>query len=47
MALGRHTWLFVGDQVHATRWAAAYTLAHTALAHGLNRGRICTPSSRR
>ncbi len=35
-ALGRHTWLFVGDQEHATRWAAAYTLAHTALAHGLN-----------
>jgi transposase len=36
VALGRHTWLFVGDQVHATRWAAAFTLAHSALAFGLN-----------
>jgi len=35
-ALGRHTYLFVGDQLHATRWAAAYTLCATALAHGLN-----------
>lgn len=35
-ALGRHTWLFVGDQVHARRWAAAYTLCATALAQGLN-----------
>lgn len=35
-ALGRHTWLFVGDQVHAKRWAAAYTLCATALAQGLN-----------
>lgn len=34
--LGQHTWLFVGDQTHAERWAAAYSLAHTALAHGLN-----------
>lgn len=34
--LGQHTWLFVGDQTHATRWAAAYSLAHTALAQGLN-----------
>ena len=36
VALGRHTWLFVGDQIHATRWTAAFTLAHTALAHGLD-----------
>gem|GEM_PF-581450 len=36
IALGRHTWLFVGDQIHATRWTAAFTLAHTALAHGLD-----------
>lgn len=35
-ALGRHSWLFVGDQVHARRWAAAYTLCATALAQGLN-----------
>ena len=35
-ALGRHTYLFVGDQLHAKRWAAAYTLCATALAHGLN-----------
>lgn len=34
--LGQHTWLFVGDQTHATRWAAAYSLAHSALAQGLN-----------
>ena len=34
--LGQHTWLFVGDQTHAERWAAAYSLVHTALAHGLN-----------
>jgi len=33
--LGQHTWLFVGDQVHAERWAAGFTLAHTALAQGL------------
>jgi len=36
VALGRNTWLFVGDQIHATRWTAAFTLAHTALAHGLD-----------
>ncbi|MCC6644775.1 MAG: IS66 family transposase [Polyangiaceae bacterium] len=35
-ALGRHAWLFMGDAVHATRWAAAYTLCATALAQGLN-----------
>ncbi|MEZ4405263.1 MAG: IS66 family transposase [Polyangiales bacterium] len=35
-ALGRHTWLFMGDQEHARRWAAAYTLCATALAQGLN-----------
>jgi transposase len=36
VALGRHTWLFIGDQIHATRWTAAFTLAHTALAQGLD-----------
>lgn len=36
VAGGRHTWLFVGDQIHAARWAAGFTLAYTALAHGLN-----------
>jgi transposase len=35
-ALGRHGWLFAGDQVHAERWAAAHTLCATALAQGLN-----------
>lgn len=35
-ALGQHTWLFMGDQTHAKRWAAGYSLVHTALAHGLN-----------
>jgi transposase len=34
--LGQHAWLFVGDQVHAERWAAAFSLLHTALAHGVN-----------
>lgn len=34
--LGQHAWLFVGDQVHAERWAAAFSLVHTALAHGVN-----------
>ena len=33
--LGSHTWLFVGDQTHARRWAAAYSVVHTALAQGL------------
>ncbi|HMV68239.1 MAG TPA: IS66 family transposase [Myxococcota bacterium] len=36
VCLGRHTWLFVGDQIHATRWTAAFTLAHSALAQGLD-----------
>lgn len=35
-AQGRHSWLFIGDQKHARRWAAAHTLAYTALAQGLN-----------
>jgi transposase len=34
--LGQHAWLFVGDQPNAERWAAGFTVAHTALAHGLN-----------
>ncbi|MEI8257503.1 MAG: transposase, partial [Deltaproteobacteria bacterium] len=34
--LGQHTWLFVGDQRNAERWAAGFSLMHTALAHGLN-----------
>jgi transposase len=34
--LGQHAWLFVGDQTHAKRWAAGFSLVHTALAHGVN-----------
>jgi transposase len=34
--LGQHGWLFMGDQRNAERWAAAFTLVHTALAHGVN-----------
>lgn len=34
--VGQHGWLFMGDQRNADRWAAAFTLAHTALAHGVN-----------
>lgn len=34
--LGRHTWLFVGDETNAQRWAAVYSVVHTAMAHGLN-----------
>lgn len=34
--LGRHSWLFVGDQQNAERWAAVYSVVHTAMAHGLN-----------
>ncbi len=34
--LGQHTWLFVGDQRNAERWAAGFSLIHTALAHGVN-----------
>ena len=33
---GQHAWLFVGDQKHAERWAAGFTLMQTALAHGVN-----------
>jgi len=33
---GQHAWLFVGDQTHAERWAAGFTLMQTALAHGVN-----------
>lgn len=33
---GQHAWLFVGDQAHAERWAAGFTLMQTALAHGVN-----------
>lgn len=34
--LGQHTWLFVADQANAERWAAGFTLLHTALAHGVS-----------
>jgi transposase len=34
--LGQHAWLFVGDQVNADRWAAGFSIVHTALAHGIN-----------
>jgi transposase len=34
--LGQHTWLFVGDQMHAEQWAAAFSLVQTALAQGVN-----------
>jgi transposase len=34
--LGQHNWLFVGDQVNAKRWAAGFSVVHSALAHGLN-----------
>lgn len=33
---GQHAWLFVGDQVHAERWAAGFSLVQTALAQGVN-----------
>lgn len=31
---GQHSWLFVGDQHNAERWAAGFSVLHTALAHG-------------
>lgn len=34
--LGQHTWLFVGDQNNAQRWAAGFSIVHSAIAHGLN-----------
>lgn len=34
--IGQNNWLFLGDQVNATRWCAGFSLVHTALAHGLN-----------
>jgi transposase len=33
---GQHTWLFVGDQRNAQRWAAGFSVMHTAIAHGAN-----------
>ncbi len=33
---GQHTWLFVGDQANAERWAAGFSVLHSAIAHGVN-----------
>jgi transposase len=34
--LGQHAWLFVADQNNADRWAAGFSIVHTAIAHGVN-----------
>lgn len=34
--LGQHAWLFVADQNDADRWAAGFSIVHTAIAHGVN-----------
>jgi transposase len=34
--LGQHNWLFAGNQRNAERWAAGFSLIHSAIAHGLN-----------
>ena len=34
--LGQHAWLFVADQRNAERWAAGFSVVHTAIAHGVN-----------